>query len=57
MLRIIGSVMVLTACAWAGFSAADRLRRRRDFLTSFITSLTVMQTEIVFGAGGDIPRA
>lgn len=49
MLRIIGSVMVLTACAWAGFSAADRLRRRRDFLTSFITSLTVMQTEIVFG--------
>ena len=49
MIRLTGAFMVCAVCIWTGFSAADRLRRRRDFLESFVTTLSVLETEIVFG--------
>lgn len=49
MNRISGAAMIGIVCAAAGFRMADRLKRRKDFITSFITALTVMQTEIEFG--------
>ncbi len=49
MVRLMGALMVCAVCIWAGFSAADRLRRRRDFLRDFVTSLSVLETEIAFG--------
>lgn len=49
MLRFSGALMICLCCIWAGFSAADRLRRRRDFLVRFGTSLAVLETEIEFG--------
>ena len=49
MLKLTGAMLIGAACAMYGFSAADRLRRRRDFLNAFLTSLSVLETEIVFG--------
>ncbi len=49
MIRLIGSMMIGSVCAWLGFVMADRLKKRRDFLSAFITSLTVLETEIEFG--------
>lgn len=48
MLKLTGSLMIAAVCVMYGFSSADRLRRRRDFLTSFLTSLSVLETEISF---------
>lgn len=41
--------MIASAPVWLGFAAADRLRRRRDFLVAFGTTLVVLETEIEFG--------
>lgn len=49
MIKATGAAMVCAVCIWAGFSAADRLKRRRDFLGIFLTSLSVLETEIMFG--------
>lgn len=49
MLKLTGAVLIGAVCVMYGFSAADRLRRRRDFLNAFLTSLSVLETEIVFG--------
>lgn len=49
MIRLMGALLICAVCIWVGFSSADRLRRRRDFLESFVTSLSVLETEIVFG--------
>ena len=49
MIKATGAAMVCAVCIWAGFSAADRLKRRRDFLCVFLTSLSVLETEIMFG--------
>lgn len=52
MLRMTGALLICLVCIWVGFSAADRLRRRRDFLECFVTSLSVLETEITFGMRG-----
>ena len=49
MLKLTGAVLIGAACAMYGFSAADRLKRRRDFLNAFLTSLSVLETEMIFG--------
>ena len=49
MFRLFGALMVCAVCIMYGFSAADRLRKSRDFLNAFISSLTVLETEISFG--------
>ena len=49
MLKLAGAVLIGAACAMYGFSAAERLKRRRDFLSAFLTSLSVLETEMVFG--------
>ncbi len=49
MFKMTGALLIASAVVWFGFAAADRLRRRRDFLTAFGTSLTVLETEIEFG--------
>lgn len=49
MLKLTGSMLVAAVCVMYGFSAADTLRRRRDFLNAFVTSLSVLETEITFG--------
>lgn len=49
MFRLTGALMIAGVCAVYGFSAADRLKRRYLFLREFITSLSVIETEIVFG--------
>ncbi len=41
--------MIGAVCTYAGFVKADRLKRRRDFLTAFTASLASLETEIVFG--------
>ena len=49
MFKMTGALLIASAAAWFGFAAADRLKRRRDFLIAFGTSLTVLETEIEFG--------
>ncbi len=49
MLRTVGSFLIATVCAYYGFASAERLKRRCEFLTAFITSLSVLETEICFG--------
>ena len=49
MLKLTGAVLIGAVCAMYGFSAADKLKRRRNFLNAFLTSLAVLETEIVFG--------
>lgn len=49
MNRFFGACMIGVVCAWVGFKAADRLSRRKEFLRAFITTLTVIETEIEFG--------
>ena len=48
MLKFTGSLLIASVCVMYGFSAADKLRRRRDFLTAFLGSLTTLETEITF---------
>lgn len=49
MFKMTGALLIASVAVWFGFAAADRLKRRRDFLTAFGTSLTVLETEIEFG--------
>lgn len=49
MIKGVGLILIGAACAAWGFSMADRLKKRRDFLEAFITSLSVLETEIAFG--------
>ena len=49
MLRFVGSVLIGAACAMYGFLSADRLKKRYVFFREFITSLSVLETEITFG--------
>lgn len=49
MLRLIGSMALGTVCAMYGFGRAAALMRRRDFLRSFLSALSVIETEICFG--------
>lgn len=42
--------MIAGVCAVYGFIKADGLKKRRDFLESFISSLSVIETEIEFAA-------
>lgn len=50
MLRQTGSLMLAAACAMYGAELAAALRRRRDFMREFVTSLSVIETEIIFCA-------
>ncbi len=47
--RFFGSLLIAVVCAYYGFAAADRLKKRKDFLTSFLNSLSFLETEICFG--------
>lgn len=49
MLRFTGALLISAACTMYGFVSADKLRRRYRFLSGFMTSLSVLETEIVFG--------
>lgn len=49
MIRIIGAGLIGIVCAYAGFRAAEKLKRRKAFFTEFILSLGIVETEIVFG--------
>ena len=49
MVKMTGALLIASVVVWLGFAQADRLKRRRDFLTAFGTSLTVLETEIEFG--------
>lgn len=47
--KFIGSLLIAVVCVYYGFSAADRLRKRKFFLTAFLNSLSFLETEIVLG--------
>ena len=49
MLRFVGALLIGAACAMYGFLSADRLKKRYVFFREFITSLSVLETEITFG--------
>lgn len=49
MLKPIGAVMIGFSCAYLGFAAAARLRRRMDFLNAFLSALSAAETEITLG--------
>lgn len=49
MLRFAGSLLIGAVCAMYGFLSADRLKKRHAFFQEFITSLSVLETEITFG--------
>lgn len=49
MLKLVGSALIGSVCAYYGFISADRLRKRRDFLNEFKASLSVIETEITLG--------
>lgn len=49
MLKLIGASLLGFVCAYYGFISADRLKKRRDFLNEFKSSLSVIETEIVLG--------
>ena len=49
MLKAVGALTVCAVCMWWGCRAAESLRRRKVFLESFVTSLSALETEIVFG--------
>ena len=49
MLRFTGAICISAACTMYGFISADRLRKRFCFLREFVTSLSVLETEIEFG--------
>lgn len=48
-LKIIGAVIILTVCAYAGFYFADRLKKRCVYLRNINTALSLLETEISFG--------
>ena len=49
MLRLAGAVLIGVVCAMYGFFSADKLKKRYSFFREFITSLSVLETEITFG--------
>lgn len=49
MIRFFGAAMVGVVLAYFGFSSASRLKERRDYISEFITSLSVLETEMEFG--------
>lgn len=49
MLRLIGGLMAATVSALYGFGMANRLKRRRDFLTALSGALSFIAAEIKFG--------
>lgn len=49
MIKLIGTMMIGSVCVWLGFSMSDKLKKRKNFLDAFITSLTALETEIEFG--------
>ncbi len=49
MLKFIGAALIGSVCAYYGFISADRLRKRRNFLSDFKSSLSVIETEITMG--------
>lgn len=49
MIRLFGAAMVAVSCIFCGYGAAERLRKRKEFLRAFFNSLAVLETEICFG--------
>lgn len=49
MTKLFGGILVAVVCAYYGFTAADRLKKRKDFLTAFLSSLSFLETEMCFG--------
>ena len=48
--KLIGAVMIEAACAFMGFYASDRLGKRKKYLGNIISAMSVLETEISFGA-------
>lgn len=49
MIRLFGAALVAVSCIFCGCGAAERLRKRKEFLKAFFNSLAVLETEICFG--------
>ena len=49
MLRFAGALLIGAVCTMYGFLSSDQLKKRYVFFREFITSLSVIETEITFG--------
>ena len=48
--KIIGAVIIEAACGFSGFYASERLKKRHKYLGNIISALSLLETEINFGA-------
>lgn len=47
-MKITGAILVFAAFAWCGAALSMKMKKRCDFLESFITALQILETEISF---------
>ncbi|MEG6615890.1 stage III sporulation protein SpoIIIAB [Peptococcaceae bacterium 1198_IL3148] len=50
MLKLIGAILILLACGYAGFSVARRYQQRPKDLRYLQSALQMLETEITYGA-------
>lgn len=55
-MKLIGAVLIFSACTWCGFKVSQSLKNRCVFLERFITALEILKTEIAF-SGADLKTA
>lgn len=48
MMKLIGSILFITACSWVGFDVSKQLNKRAHELRSFIYSLQLIEAEMAY---------